>query len=200
MKKMVLTVLLLSLLYAAFRSSAKSETDGIVVIETQLNYGTGFIIGNNLEYDYCFVITASHVVKSTLTPEIHFNTGEKTGALVIKRDTTKDLALLLVYNSPRKKPLRLMTKELPNWSSIHTIGHPDGLLYTRTTGMIQNNTREDRGASYYQLQLPIAPGASGSPVFYGKKVAGLLLAYQINMPTTSFAIQSSEIIEFLKKN
>jgi hypothetical protein len=191
--------MLLLIGFYALLKSAKAETDPIVVIGTDYSYGTGFVVQS--KNDISLIVTAGHILKKNDTHcVVAFNTLEERDAFVVKRDTIRDLVLLVVYNAPHKKPLKLLRAELPAHTKVHTIGHPDFLLYTRTIGIIQNNTRENKGCSLYQLQLPIAGGASGSPVMKGNRVIGMLVSYQDKMPTTSFAVQSKEIIDFLKKN
>jgi S1-C subfamily serine protease len=81
-------------------------------------------------------------------------------ATVIAHHRDLDLALLYVPRHSGHSSYRQPIASAQDGSRIYVIGHPQGLLYTLSAGIV---SREQ--GSVVQISAPISPGNSGGPVF-----------------------------------
>ncbi len=132
----------------------------IIQIATQTSTGTGFYVK---EFD--LIVTNEHVVGKNAEVTIAGRLFEKTLARVWYLDKKHDLAFL-------KPPqdVQLPEVKLGDYSSLHdgevvvAIGHPFGLNYTATQGVISKVDRIREGVKYIQIDAAINPGNSGGPL------------------------------------
>ena len=168
--------------------------DSVVYIKNiknnnNLTYGSGFIVN----YNGLKVITNWHVIEGNdklvvyLKPknfekitngEYSINKEDRFFAEVINFNKKRDLALLKVSNLPLKvKPVKYgKFKNVKIGETLFAIGHPEGLLWTFSSGMVSqirpNYDWKYRGSRHHanviQVQVPINPGNSGGPLFNTK--------------------------------
>lgn len=133
------------------------------------SFGAGTLLQVNAE-GYLF-ITARHVLDGSATGNakggsralITMASGAWGSADVIARHRSLDLLLLWV---PRQTGTALfvqpVAKESPavEGENIFVIGHPEGLRFTLSTGIISR-----MHGSTIQISAPVSPGNSGGPVF-----------------------------------
>jgi S1-C subfamily serine protease len=141
------------------------------------SFGAGMLLQANAD-GYLFV-TARHVLdgpgwkvaKSTSRALIAMASGTWGAGEVIARHQNLDLALLWI---PREfgqgtfvEPIA-GASDVSEGESVFVIGHPEGLRFTLSTGIISRT--ED---SIIQMSAPVSPGNSGGPVFdeHGKLIA-----------------------------
>lgn len=134
-----------------------------------LSFGAGTLLQANSE-GYLF-ITARHVLdgpafnvsKSVSRALIAMSSGTWGTADVVARHRNLDLLLLWV---PREKGsatfVQPLAKAAPpaEGENIFVIGHPEGLRFTLSTGIISR-----MHGSTIQMSAPVSPGNSGGPVF-----------------------------------
>jgi serine protease Do len=132
----------------------------IIQIATQTGTGTGFYIK---EFDV--IVTNDHVVGANAEVTIAGRMFEKRMTNVWYTDRMHDLAFL---QPPAAVPLPEV--KLGNYSQtkdgdvIVAIGHPFGLNYTATQGVISKIDRIRDGVKYIQIDAAINPGNSGGPL------------------------------------
>lgn len=132
----------------------------IIQIATQTSTGTGFYVK---EHD--LIITNEHVVSKTAEVTIAGRLFEKRLARVWYIDKKHDLAFL-----QPPEGVQLPEVKLGDYSSLHdgevvvAIGHPFGLNYTATQGVISKVDRIREGVKYIQIDAAINPGNSGGPL------------------------------------
>jgi serine protease Do len=133
----------------------------IVQIATKTGTGTGFYL-----CDYDLIITNDHVVKDNRKVTVKARTFDKKLADVVFTDEKYDLAFLMPPVSMRDLPeLKLGNYELlNNGDTVLAIGHPYGLNYTATQGVISRLNRVQQGLKYIQIDAAINPGNSGGPL------------------------------------
>lgn len=132
-------------------------------------FGAGTLLQANAE-GYLFV-TARHVVDGPLMSIssdgsralISMISGGWGGADVIARHHSLDLLLLWVPrvsgNGTFSQPIANSTAAVEG-ENVFVIGHPEGLRFTLSTGIISR-----MHGSIIQISAPVSPGNSGGPVF-----------------------------------
>jgi serine protease Do len=138
--------------------------NAIIQIATQTGTGSGFYIK---EYD--IIVTNNHVVDNAPEVTIQGKVFEKSLSRVWYTDRKHDLAFL---EPPPKKGLAEIVlgnyEEMKDGDDIVAIGHPYGLNYTATQGVISKVDRIRDGLKYIQIDAAINPGNSGGPLVNDK--------------------------------
>ena len=132
----------------------------IIQIATQASTGTGFYVK---EFD--LIITNEHVIGKNAELTIQGRLFEKRLARVWYTDKKHDLAFL---EPPKEVQLPLVKlgnyEETKDGDVVVAIGHPFGLNYTATQGVISKVDRIRDGVKYIQIDAAINPGNSGGPL------------------------------------
>ncbi|MDY6861781.1 MAG: trypsin-like peptidase domain-containing protein, partial [Thermodesulfobacteriota bacterium] len=192
----------------------KKAAHGVVlVLSSKTASGTGVIIDKKGH-----IITNWHVVKDVdsavvmLKPpasvELRKNLAYK--AEVVKVDEIADLALLTIT----VPPLNLKTIKLGNITKVevgqdvHTIGHPEGEVWTYTNGIISQIrpnyewVYEDgiqHKSKVIQTQTPINPGSSGSPLLNNDAELIGINAFVRMGEGLNYAVSVDVIKEFMQR-
>ncbi|MCB0611079.1 MAG: trypsin-like peptidase domain-containing protein [Lewinellaceae bacterium] len=134
--------------------------DVIIQIATPASLGTGFYLkGPNL------IVTNDHVVSGNREVVIKGRLFPKTLARVIYSDPRFDLAFLEVPPGIELPEIQLENKTtVVEGDPILAIGHPFGLKFTTTLGIISNVSHEINDIQYYLNDAALNPGNSGGPL------------------------------------
>ena len=131
------------------------------------SFGAGMLLHAN-SAGYLFA-TARHVAggadvdfqkKKTPRALVSMASGVWAGADVIARHTTLDLVLLWLPRHSGKMDFTQPIARAKQGESIFVIGHPEGLKFTLSTGIISRMEE-----SILQITAPVSPGNSGGPVY-----------------------------------
>ena len=175
--------------------------------------GSGFIVNHN----GLKIITNWHVVETAKNVTICLktkilnrvcDTDYYTGK-VVKRNKQKDLAMIEVKGLPSNlKPVTYGSyKKVKVGQTAFAIGHPDGLVWTFTNGMISQKRPEYRWrykssrhlANVIQMDVSINPGNSGGPLFNkNSKLIGVN-TFTSEGENLNFAIAVDDLIEFINE-
>ncbi len=134
--------------------------NAVVQIATKTGTGTGFYLR-----DYNLIVTNNHVVKDNWKVTIKGRGFEKQLSRVIFTDEKYDLAFIV---PPEAGDMPLV--RMGEYSTVHdgdtviAIGHPYGLNYTATQGVVSRVDRVHSGLKYIQIDAAINPGNSGGPL------------------------------------
>lgn len=163
--------------------------------------GSGFFVRDDL------VITNFHVIDGVKYIEMKMFNGQETFGKVIDSDIRLDLALIKAQ--ARGNPIVLYDKQtLPLGETVEAIGHPSGLEFSITRGII-SGLREIKSTyapggkpvRFIQTDAAINPGNSGGPLFLGDRVIGVntqkVAATAIE--GLGFAIHYSELADFVAR-
>jgi serine protease Do len=132
----------------------------IIQIATQTSTGTGFYVK---EFD--LIITNEHVVAKNAEITIAGRTFERRLARVWYTDKKHDLAFLQPPADVQIPEIKLGNYEtVKDGNVVVAIGHPFGLNYTATQGVISKADRIRDGVKYIQIDAAINPGNSGGPL------------------------------------
>lgn len=132
----------------------------IIQIATSTGTGTGFYLK---EFD--MIITNDHVVSENAEVTIAGKAFDKSLSRVWYTDRKHDLAFLEAPKGIELPEIRLGQYEaLHDGDSVLAIGHPYGLNYTATQGVISKVDRIRDGLKFIQIDAAINPGNSGGPL------------------------------------
>lgn len=142
------------------RSIIEQYQHAVIQIATPSGTGTGFYVK---EFD--LIVTNDHVVGRFPEVTIAGKSFDKTLSRVWYTDRKHDLAFL---QAPGGVDLAEVTlgqyEQLKDGESVVAIGHPFGLNYTATQGVISKVDRIREGLKYIQIDAAINPGNSGGPL------------------------------------
>lgn len=131
--------------------------DNIIQIMTPYGTGTGFIIDD-------LIITNSHVVSGLNEVVISAKKIKRSVAKVIYDDTYYDLAFISAEFPTQRNPLKLSSKSVEDGDATIAVGHPYGLNYSATEGIVSKASRFHGELEYIQIDAAINPGNSGGPL------------------------------------
>lgn len=138
--------------------------DTVVRIRTEGGLGTGVVID-----DEGTVLTNAHVVGEAQQVVVETYHGTAVRGIVTK--TAKEIDLAVVKTTSRDvkwSAIRPSEKRAPAvGSTVYVIGHPAGLGWTLTTGIIsaQRQMGEVQRTEILQITAAVSPGNSGGPAF-----------------------------------
>ena len=131
--------------------------ENIIQIMTPYGSGTGFIIND-------LIITNSHVVSGLKDVVIKSKSIPRTIAKVIYDDSYYDLAFIKLDVQIPQNTLKLTCNTVSDGDTTIAIGHPYGLNYSITEGIVSRASRLQGDLEYIQIDAAINPGNSGGPL------------------------------------
>ncbi len=131
--------------------------DSIIQIMTPYGSGSGFLIDG-------MIITNSHVVGGLNEVVISGKKITRRVAHVIYDDPSYDLAFIDAPQIQVKNTIRLSFEPVKDGDTVIAIGHPYGLNYTATEGIVSKAARLQGELEYIQIDAAINPGNSGGPL------------------------------------
>lgn len=132
--------------------------ENIIQIMTPHGTGTGFIIGD-------LIITNSHVVGGLKEVVVSAKKIKRTLAPVVYDDPYFDLAFIELDGLKiPETTFKLSTTTVSDGDTTIAIGHPYGLNYSATEGIVSRASRLQDDLEYIQIDAAINPGNSGGPL------------------------------------
>ena len=169
--------------------------NAVVQIAVKSGNGTGFYLPA-----YDLIVTNFHVVRDMRQAIIKGRSFDKQLSRVVFSDERHDLAFLMPPNNVNDLPqLRLGDyKLLQAGDTVVAIGHPYGLNYTATQGVVSRIDRVQQGIRYIQIDAAINPGNSGGPLVNGRgEVVGVNTFIIKGGDNLGFALPSTYLREAL---
>ncbi|MCW8953665.1 MAG: S1C family serine protease, partial [Sulfurimonas sp.] len=108
--------------------------ENIIQIMTPFGSGTGFIIDD-------LIVTNSHVVSGLKEVVVSAKKIKRTIAKVVYDDPYYDLAFISIDFKAPQNPLKLSAQLVEDGDTAIAIGHPYGLNYTATEGIVSKASR-----------------------------------------------------------
>lgn len=145
----------------ATREIIEQYDKAIVQIATPTGTGTGFYLR-----DHNVIVTNRHVINGNIEVVISGKNFKKTLTQVMFRDPVHDLAFLRLPDNLEMAHVRLAAPDNNprEGDTVVAIGHPYGLKYTATQGIVSKSDRVHNNVSYLQVDAAINPGNSGGPL------------------------------------
>lgn len=132
----------------------------VIQIATQTGTGTGFYIK-----EFGLVVTNNHVVEENAEVTIAGKLFDKAVARVWYTDRKHDLAFLEAPKNVELPEIKLgQYEQMKDGDAVVAIGHPYGLNYSATQGVISKVDRIREGLKFIQIDAAINPGNSGGPL------------------------------------
>jgi serine protease Do len=161
-------------LYENFRNA-------LIQIATPWGSGTGFYL-----HEYNLIVTNRHVTSGAKEVVISGVNFPKTISGLLFSDPVYDLAFIKVPEHVSLSKISLgQIEEVNEGDDIIAMGHPYGLKFTATKGIISKAKRTWNGHDFIQIDAAINPGNSGGPLIDKKhKIIGVntfILADGVNL-------------------
>ncbi|MEX1000505.1 MAG: trypsin-like peptidase domain-containing protein [Crocinitomicaceae bacterium] len=170
--------------------------DIIVQIHTPGGSGSGFIVK-----DKNVIITNRHVVHGNEEVVVRGERFGKTLTQVIYTDPLNDIAFLRIPGGYEESGHAAISNELVNAGErIVAIGHPLGLRFTATQGIVSKSERKFNNVDYIQVDAAINPGNSGGPLINERgEIVGVNTFIYRNGESLGFALPSTTLNDILRE-
>lgn len=171
----------------------------VVLIRTDNGLGTGVVID-----DRGTILTNAHVVGDAETVSVQTHAGTLVRGSVGRKASDVDLAIITASAADVRWTV-VRPDEGPEpviGSDVYVIGHPAGLGWTLTAGILSGAQRMNRadGPQLFQITAAVSPGNSGGPAFdtQGRWI-GTVSSKLVGpgLENISFVIPASELRRFL---
>ncbi len=170
-----------------------SYKDVTIQISTPQSTGSGFYLK---EHD--IIVTNDHVVQGNSEVVI---SGKKFHPLlsnVVYNDSAHDLAFISAPKNVDMPNVELATNSIKEGDLVMAIGHPYGLKYTISQGIISKAERLHNNINYIQTDAAINPGNSGGPLINEDgNIVGVNTFIIQGGNNLGFALPSSYLIDLL---
>ena len=168
----------------------------VPIIEGVSHVGAGLLVSRD-----GLIITNAHVVDGKGTLMVSLRDGTRVKGVMIHRDGRADLAIVraAIHTSRFFALPDRMADGYDAGDEVLAIGHPRGLHFTSTRGIVSEGSRFLPDGRFVQTDVAINPGNSGGPLLDAR---GNLVGINTQMRTDSqglgFAIPGVQVVEYLQ--
>lgn len=179
---------------AAKLYAANSKSIFLIVLKSPsgeiVGQATGFAIDRNR------IVTNEHVVRAG-KPYLDLG-AVRIGLTVVSTDSTNDLAVLRPEGELAAPALKLASVQPLPGTAIFTIGNPQGLEKSISTGVVAG-VRTTNSRELLQISAPISHGSSGGPVFSANgEVVGVTVGMLDGGQNLNFAVPTAALLRLLR--
>ena len=170
----------------------------VPIIKGTDHLGSGLLVSSD-----GFILTNEHVVRGHRALLVSLHDGTTAKATPVHNHDNMDLAIVK-SSIHTERYFELSADSLADGCDAGdealAIGHPRGLSFTATTGIVSESARRLRDGVFVQTDVAINPGNSGGPLF---DVAGKLIGLNTQVMAEShglgFAIPARQVFEYWKR-
>lgn len=175
---------------SGWRKIVQNARGLVPLIECCSGMGSGLLISAD-----GLIVTNRHVIEGSTLVMVTLYDGTKAKGLVLHKHEFRDLALI-----------RAAVKQVPCFDvcgplsaaqagdEVLAIGHPRGLMFTATRGIVSESLRQLPNGPFVQHDVAINPGNSGGPLLDADGLlVGLNTQFQVNAQGLGFAVPASEV-------
>lgn len=164
----------------------------VVVRNADGGSGTGIVLDKR-----GVIVTNSHVVGTSSLVAIETQDGRNYLGKVVGSNRKIDFAFIFCHGPTCADAPVLSKRELLSaGEDVVAIGHPFGLEFTVSKGIVSTALRDVNGVRYIQTDVPINPGNSGGPLLDSAgEIVGINTWIVGNAQGLSFAIPSLYVSE-----
>ena len=166
----------------------------VPIIEGVNHLGAGLLVSPD-----GLIVTNAHVVDKKGTLLVSLRDGTRAKGVMIHRHERADLAIVRAAIHTRHFfPLQdRLAEGYDAGDEVLAIGHPRGLHFTSTRGIVSEANRAMPDGSFVQTDVAINPGNSGGPLFDAQgNLVGINTWIRTDSQGLGFAIPSAEILEY----
>ena len=166
----------------------------VPIIEGINHLGAGLLVSSD-----GLIVTNAHVVDKKGTLLISLHDGTRAKGVMIHRHERADLAMVRAAIHTRHYfPLQdRLAEGYDAGDEVLAIGHPRGLHFTSTRGIVSEARRAMRDGSFVQTDVAINPGNSGGPLFDSQgSLVGINTWIRTDSQGLGFAIPGADILEY----
>ncbi len=168
----------------------------VVQIATPYSTGTGFVVKSaNL------IVTNEHVVRGNAKVIIEGAVFPRQISNVVYIDQKYDLAFLTCPALEEVPSIDLLSTMLvAEGDTVIAVGHPFGLKYTATQGIVSNTRHTHNFLTYYQHDAALNPGNSGGPLVNNLgQVVGVNTFIIQNGNSIGFSLPSNVLVQAIQE-
>ena len=172
----------------------------VVVIEclsegAQVGFGSGFVVDSS-----GLIVTNAHVVLACDEVTLRrANSGRRFPSNIVLVDVEHDIAVL---RAPSQSGGAFsLAGKLPRIGQrVYALGHPEGLEFTVSEGIVSAIRELPSGSHLVQTTAPISPGNSGGPLLneWGQ-IVGMITLYLVEGQNLNFAVSNYDISKILRE-
>jgi hypothetical protein len=168
----------------------------VVGIGAGASFGTGFTAMPN-----GLVVTNAHVVGYQPEVTLRAFDGTEAPGKVVYADVRLDIAFVMPLQTIPTRALTLAHDTAPAvGEQVAAIGHPHGLSFSVTRGILSAVDREVRGVPCLQTDAALSPGNSGGPlVDTAVRVVGVNTSVRRDGQNLGFAVPIRAFVEPLRQ-
>lgn len=168
----------------------------VVQLHTPEGSGSGFIVK-----DKNLIVTNRHVIHGSEKVIIRGEHFDKTLTTVLYTDPLNDLAFLRIPdNYTIEKGVNISNETVAAGDKIMAIGHPMGLRFTATQGIVSKAERKFNNVDYIQVDAAINPGNSGGPLINENgEIVGVNTFIYRDGESLGFALPSTKLNQVLEE-
>lgn len=177
-----------------------TNREGIVRIVTASGQGSGVVVTADGD-----ILTSAHVVTEQDVVLVSTWGGSEFAGTVVAKDEASDLAVVRVTQVASWRPIELEhAGETPVGSKVFVIGHPVGLGWTVSQGIIsaQRRSGEIAPTALIQTDAAVSPGNSGGALLAEDgHLLGIIRSKLVGqgIENVSFAVPLADVEVFLAK-
>lgn len=181
----------------SWKSVIARRKAAVVLLEHSNGLGTGLLVRPD-----GLLLTNSHVVEDAKRLLVGFSNNTNTRGIVLHKHSTKDLAI--VKAAIQDCVFLDLTKECAENAEVGeevvAIGHPQGLRFTSTRGMISVVRQRIQSEYYLQHDVAINPGNSGGPLIDMRgRLVGINTLVRAGSQGLGFAIPAAEVRAYFQQ-
>ncbi|MDQ3143072.1 MAG: trypsin-like peptidase domain-containing protein [Bacteroidota bacterium] len=168
--------------------------DAVIQIATPFSVGTGFYLK-----DFDLIITNEHVVRNNKDVVVEGKGIDRSLRPVVYVDPKYDLAFIRPPAVHKLAHVKISESQgLSEGDMVLAVGHPFGLKYTATQGIISNTAHQQNDINYIQHDAALNPGNSGGPLINADaEVVGVNTFIIQNGQNIGFSLPSSYLLSSL---
>jgi len=132
----------------------------VIQVSTPEGNGSGFFL-----HSHNFIITNEHVVRGQAEVRVDLQDHSPELVPVLYLDPKHDLAFIQRPDNWDLPEIELLSdQKLKQGDKIVALGHPYGMTFIASQGIVSKARSIENGVSYIQTDAPIHPGNSGGPL------------------------------------
>ena len=167
----------------------------VVGIRAGASNGTGCLEAEN------DLLTGVHVIGHAEEAIVLTGRGDEIPTRVVFVDTRLDVALLAPTRALRCAPLPIAERGAEVGDVVYAIGHPLGLSFTVTRGIVSATNRIVEGVPYVQTDAALNPGNSGGPLIDERgRAVGMSTWIRRGAHNLGFAVPVSSFLRLIDEH